>query len=98
MDALSIPLHNPPSSDTMPLMRPALCCAALLIFAGCQAPPGPVVVEAPDPTTKIPAMHKVVRLHDKKQIRKLITELESDRPAARFYAINSPKDLTGETF
>jgi hypothetical protein len=79
-------------------MRPALCCAALLILASCQAPRGPLVVEDPDPSIKIPAMKKVVRLHEMNKIRILVAQLDSDDPAVRFYAITSLKDLTGKTF
>jgi hypothetical protein len=70
----------------------------ILLLASCQAPRGPLVIDDPDPSIKIPAMREAALQRDKTKLCKLVAQLDSDDPAVRFYAINSLKDLTGETF
>lgn len=61
-------------------------------------PRRPVVVTDPDPTVKIPAYKQAVRKKDRAAVQQLVTDLDSDDPAVRFYAIQSLRRLTGETF
>ena len=76
----------------------ALAGAALVALsaAGCTAPRGPLVVTDPDPSVKIPAIKKAVRLKDRKAVRHLVADLQSDDPAVRFYAINGLHKITGQ--
>jgi hypothetical protein len=71
-----------------------VCAAA----AGCTAPRGPLVVTSSDPSVKIPAIKKAVRLKDRNAVKQLVTDLESDDPAVRFYAINGLRRITGHEF
>ena len=72
----------------------ALCGA--LASGGCVHPRGPVVVTDPDPSVKIPAYKQAVRKKDRAAVRQLVTDLESDDAAVRFYAITALERLTGE--
>ena len=75
----------------------AVSCAALAAAAsGCTAPRGPLVVTDPDPSVKIPAIKKAVRLKDRKAVKQLVADLENDDPAVRFYAINGLHRITGQ--
>lgn len=85
--------------------RPAavVWAAAAAVFVplcnlvGCG--PGPQkAITNPDPSGKIPAMKEAVRVHDLRAAPQLVKDLESDDGAVRFYAIESLRRLTGETF
>lgn len=76
----------------------AVGACALCLVAGCTAPQGPLVVTDPDPSVKIPAIKKAVRKHDRAAVRQLVTDLDSDDPAVRFYAISGLSRITGERF
>jgi hypothetical protein len=76
----------------------ALVVALGSCAAGCTAPHGPLVVTDPDPSVKIPAIKKAVRKGDRGAARQLVTDLDSDDPAVRFYAINGLQRITGERF
>jgi hypothetical protein len=80
-------------------VRVVFCCAALCsTFAsvGCVHPRSPVVVTDPDPSVKIPAYKQAVRKKDRAAVRQLVTDLDSDDPAVRLYAIGALERLTGE--
>jgi hypothetical protein len=66
---------------------------------GCFSPEKPSLASN-DPALKIPAMKEVAREHDEnaKTLHQLVKDLDSDDPAVRFYAINTLKELTGNTF
>jgi hypothetical protein len=66
--------------------------------AGCTAPRGPLVVTDPDPSVKIPAIKKATWKHDRGAVRQLVTDLDSDDPAVRFYAITGLQRITGNRF
>ena len=66
-----------------------------LAVGGCTAPRGPLVVTDPDPSVKIPAIKKAVRKKDRNAVKQLVTDLDSDDPAVRFYAINGLHKITG---
>ncbi len=63
-------------------------------IAGCGH--GPRHVSDPDPADKIPAIEQAVHDHDRSVIPQLISDLESDDAAVRFYSIDALKSLTGE--
>jgi hypothetical protein len=70
-----------------------VCAGAL----GCGSH-GPRHVSDEDPGDKIPAIKAAVQNHDSRAIPQLVTDLESDDPAVRFYAIDALKTFTGQTF
>ncbi|MDB5290190.1 MAG: hypothetical protein JWL69_1431 [Phycisphaerales bacterium] len=74
-----------------------IAVVAIVGTGGC-IPHGPRVVSDPDPECKIPAIKVAVAHHDRKVIPQLITDLNSDDPAVRFYAIDGLRVLTGENF
>jgi hypothetical protein len=75
----------------------AVVCGTLA-SPGCVHPRRPVVITDPDPTVKIPAYKRAVRKQDPAALRQLVTDLESDDPAVRLYAIHALHSLTGERF
>jgi hypothetical protein len=70
-----------------------------LLAGGCSVP-GPVRdVRNPDPAGKIPAYKQAVRAKDRRAVRQMIKDLDSDDPAVRLFAIVGLRRLTaGETF
>lgn len=58
----------------------------------------PIRLTSADPGSKIPAIRRAVREHDREAARELVKDLESDDPAVRFYAIRGLRDLVGEDF
>ena len=72
--------------------------AGVLWGAGCTAPRGPLVVTDPDPSVKIPAIKKAAWKHDRGAVRQMVSDLDSDDPAVRFYAINGLQRITGQRF
>ncbi len=68
----------------------------LTLLLGCGGH-GPRTVSNPDLEAKVPAIEDAVRNHDRSVIPELISELESDDPAVRFYAIRGLHGLTGQT-
>ena len=71
---------------------------AAIPLAGCSAPAPEKVVTNPDPSGKIPAYKEAVREHDRKALRQMVKDLDSDDPAVRLFAIEGLRRLTGETF
>ena len=67
-------------------------------MSACAAPRTPRVVNNPDLTGKIPAIKQAVEAKDLAAAQQLVTDLDSDDPAVRFYAIQGLQRLTGETF
>jgi hypothetical protein len=80
------------------LRSPALGALLALSVAGCVHPQGPKVVSDPDPSVKIPADTAAVEKHDQTVVPQLITDLRSDDPAVRLYAIEALHRLTGQNF
>jgi hypothetical protein len=68
------------------------------MMTSCTAPRGPMVVSDPDPSVKIPAIKIAVEHKDLSTARQMVSDLESDDAAVRFYAINGLRRLTGENF
>lgn len=75
-----------------------LACGVAAGPGGCVHPRGPRVIESPDVNVKIPAIKKIARDQDRGAAPKLVTELESDDPAVRFYAIGALHRMTGQDF
>ena len=71
---------------------------AAMPLAGCSGPAPEKVVTNPDPSGKIPAYKEAVREHDRKAVRQMVKDLDSDDPAVRLFAIEGLRRLTGETF
>jgi hypothetical protein len=76
----------------------ALVVGQLGLLSACAAPRTPRVVNNPDLTGKIPAIKQAVATKDLAAAQQLVTDLDSDDPAVRFYAIQGLQRLTGETF
>jgi|SRR2546430_2230753 len=74
----------------------AVAVGGTFASAGCVHPRAPVVVTDPDPSVKIPAYKQAVRRKDRAAVRQLVTDLDSDDPAVRLYAIGALERLTGE--
>jgi len=72
--------------------------AAAAPLAGCSGPAPEKAVTNPDPAGKIPAYKEAVRAHDRKAVRQMVKDLDSDDPAVRLFAIEGLRRLTGETF
>lgn len=79
------------------LLRAGSVVAAGLIGGGC-VPSETVRIGATDPAADIPAMQDAARAHDLAAVPALVDQLDSDDPAIRFYAIQSLRELTGNTF
>jgi hypothetical protein len=80
------------------LRSPALGALLALWVAGCVHPQGPKVASNPDLSAKIPAEIEAVEKHDQSVVPQLITDLQSDDPAVRLYAIEALHRLTGQNF
>jgi hypothetical protein len=70
----------------------------LCAVVGCDSGFGPRSVKSPDPSAKIPATIDAANHKDLAAIPQLVTDLESDDPAVRFYAIGALERVTGHTF
>ncbi len=57
---------------------------------------GPRSVSDPDPANKIPAIEAAVSQNDRRVIPQLVTDLENDDPAVRYYADEALRRLTGQ--
>ena len=68
------------------------------MLCACESGAGPKDVKNPDPWGKIPATVEAGNHKDSSTIPQLITDLESDDPAVRFYAIGALERITGKTF
>jgi len=71
------------------------CAPGCFLFGGGRARPS---LASNDPGLKIPAIKKVNDARDTQTARQLVTALDSDDAAIRFYSIRGLQDLTGETF
>ena len=65
---------------------------------GCTEPTGPRTVANEDLTIKVPAIKEAARDRDKTAVAQLVTDLESDDPALRMYAIRGLHEITGQDF
>ena len=88
--------HRRHSRGTWGLRWGWLC--VLWSLGSCTAPRPPLVVTDPDPSVKIPAIEKAVRLKDRGALPQLVKDLDSDDPAVRFYANHALEQLTGQNF
>jgi len=68
------------------------------LVAGCTAPRAKPLITEEDPANKIPAISMAVQKKDLGAAKQLVTDLDSDDPAVRFYAIEGLRRLTGQTF
>jgi hypothetical protein len=69
-----------------------------LLVPACQAPRGPVSVHSDDPDLQILAIKDDARLNDRKDLATMVSDLRSDDPAIRFYAIEALRRLTHSDF
>ena len=72
-----------------------ITCPGCFLFGGGRPRP---TLASNDPGLKIPAIKKASDARDTQTARQLVTSLDSDDPAIRFYSIRGLQDLTGETF
>jgi hypothetical protein len=79
-------------------MRISTPLLILAVVAGCHEPTGPRTVHNRDLAVKVPAIKEAVDRHDLSVAPQLVKDLDSDDPAARFYAIQGLHRLTGQTF
>jgi hypothetical protein len=73
---------------------------ALLIavaLTGCSRPTGRGILDE-DASYKIPAIKSAVAHKDKSAVKQLVTDLNNEDAAIRFYAIEGLRRLTGQTF
>jgi len=85
-------------SDRKSVFLAALLSAALLVAAGCGPGSGPVIgLTSDDPAGRIPAIKQAGERKDAASVAQLVTLLQSDDPAERFYAIEALRRITGET-
>ena len=68
----------------------------MTLLLGCGGH-GPVKADQFDMEAKIPAIEDAAHTHDRWVIPQLVTDLENDDPAVRFYAIRGLAALTGQT-
>jgi hypothetical protein len=66
--------------------------------SGCSAPRPVRSVKNPDPLGRIPAFKEAVREKDRRAVRYMVRDLDSDDPAVRLFAIVGLERLTGRTF
>lgn len=78
--------------------RSVILAAIVLSFAGCQDPRGPVSINSDDPDLKIQAMKQDVTHCNRADIPKLVSSLQSDDPAIRFYAVQALRRITNDDF
>src|SRR4051794_33811886 len=73
-------------------------CATALAFAGCSHPRGDPAIGDEDTDLNVLGIKQAVRTRNLHHAEKLVSNLNSDDPAIRFYAIRGLRELTGETF
>ncbi len=78
--------------------RSLLGIVATAWLVGCTAPREPRVITDPDPAGKIPAIVAAVQNKDLRAAKQMVTDLDSDDAAVRFYAIQGLERLSGQTF
>ena len=69
-----------------------------LAALGCSEPTGPKTVASRNLAVKVPAIKDAVSEKDMSAAPQLVSDLDSDDPAVRFYAIEGLERLTGQTF
>ena len=80
-------------------MRPAAALIVCFLVAGCfRLPKQPRAITDRDPSIKIPAIKMRAAAHDRSAVAQLVSDLDNDDPAVRFYAIRALHDITGQTF
>ena len=72
--------------------------AIALVAVGCSEPTGPKTVASRNLAIKVPAIKDAVANKDMSAAAQLVSDLDSDDPAVRFYAIEGLERLTGQTF
>jgi hypothetical protein len=75
-----------------------LAAVMIAIAIGCTEPRGPLSVKSQDPTLKIPAIKQDVHNRNQTDVAQMVSDLNDDDPAVRFYAIEGLRRLTGQTF
>ncbi len=80
------------------ILRFLAIAGAPLVSFSCAAPQPTPDIHDEDPLNKIPGMKMAAREKDRSAIPQLVADLDSDDPAVRFYAIESLKRITGQTF
>lgn len=68
------------------------------IAVGCSGYAGPRSIVNDDPAVKIPSMKTAVAKRDRSALPQLVKDLDSDDSAVRFYAIESLRRMTGQSF
>ncbi len=78
-------------------MRAAVALSiALATLVGCRDTGRGLVDE--DPAFKVPAIKEAVAEKERKAVPQLVTDLNDDDSAVRFFAIEGLRRLTGQTF
>ena len=72
--------------------------ACALMVGGCSEPTGPKTPGSRNLAVKVPAIKDAVAHKDMSAAPQLVSDLDSDDPAVRFYAIEGLERLTGQTF
>ena len=70
---------------------------AAVALAGCSEPTGPKTVASRNLAVKVPAIKDAVASKDMSAAPQMVSDLDSDDPAVRFYAIEGLERLTGQT-
>lgn len=68
------------------------------VWAGCAPPASEGGFDSPSPGAKLYAILDAARTNDHSAIPQLVEQLDSDDPVVRMAAIDTLKQLTGETF
>ncbi|HLL89112.1 MAG TPA: hypothetical protein VK324_07395 [Tepidisphaeraceae bacterium] len=76
---------------------PKVGLVACAVLAGCFGRDAPSLV-SDDPGLKIPAIKQAVQAKDLTAAPQLVSDLESDDPAVRLYAIQGLRRLSGDEF
>jgi hypothetical protein len=74
-----------------------LLVVVCLASGGCIPREGQFI-GAVDPLNNIPAIQKAAAERNEKAVPALVSQLNNDDPAVRFYAINALQRITGQTF
>ena len=90
--------HENLRSDTVRIGFGYLAAGAVALCVGCRDPRGPAVVSSDDPDLKITAIHTAVARGDETDVAIMVSDLQSDDPAIRFYAIQGLRRLTHNNF
>jgi len=79
------------------LTAASICVLMMVSFlVGCLGGSGPRTISNEDPAIKIPLIRSAVERGDQSVLPQLVSDLDSEDAAVRFYAIDGLRRLTGE--